>query len=319
MVALGGVVVDDVQDHLDAGRVQRLDHRLELLHLLAQGLLVARRRGVVRMRCQEGERVVAPVVAQPLLDQGAVLDELVDRHQLDRGHPELGQVVGDRGVGQAGVGAAQLLGDVGVELGQPLDVGLVDDRLVVGDVRAPVTLPVEERVDHDAVRHVRPGVVVVARVRVAEVVAEQGLVPVDLAAGCLGVGVEEQLVGVAPQPAGRVPRTVDAVAVALPGLHRRQVAVPDEGVHLGELDPLLRELLALAVDEAQLDPLGDLAEQGEVRAAPVEGRAQRVGRSGPGLHAGSSSLPAPVRARPPRVPARWNDQTIAEASAVTGK
>ena len=88
------------------------------------------------MRGEEREGVVAPVVAQPLLQQGAVLDELVDRHQLDRGDAELGQVVGDRGVGQAGVRAAQLLGDVGVQLGQPLDVGLVDDRLVVGDVRA---------------------------------------------------------------------------------------------------------------------------------------------------------------------------------------
>ena len=30
MVALGGVVVDDVEDHLDAGVVQPLDHGLEL-------------------------------------------------------------------------------------------------------------------------------------------------------------------------------------------------------------------------------------------------------------------------------------------------
>ena len=35
MVALGGVVVDDVEDHLDAGAVERLDHPLELVHLLA--------------------------------------------------------------------------------------------------------------------------------------------------------------------------------------------------------------------------------------------------------------------------------------------
>ena len=37
VVALGGVVVDDVEDHLDAGAVQRLDHALELAHLLAAG------------------------------------------------------------------------------------------------------------------------------------------------------------------------------------------------------------------------------------------------------------------------------------------
>ena len=35
LVALGGVVVDDVEDDLDVGLVQRLDHRLELGDLLA--------------------------------------------------------------------------------------------------------------------------------------------------------------------------------------------------------------------------------------------------------------------------------------------
>jgi hypothetical protein len=36
VVALGRVVVDDVEDHLDAGLVQGLHHLLELLHLLAR-------------------------------------------------------------------------------------------------------------------------------------------------------------------------------------------------------------------------------------------------------------------------------------------
>jgi hypothetical protein len=36
LVALGGVVVDHVEDDLDAGRVQRPHHRLELAHLSAR-------------------------------------------------------------------------------------------------------------------------------------------------------------------------------------------------------------------------------------------------------------------------------------------
>ena len=36
VVALGGVVVDDVEDDLDAGLVQRAHHRLELGHLPAR-------------------------------------------------------------------------------------------------------------------------------------------------------------------------------------------------------------------------------------------------------------------------------------------
>ena len=105
------------------GRVQRLHHRLELLHLLPA--LAGGGVGVVRR--EEADGVVAPVVAQALVEQRAVVDELVHRHQLDRGDAEPGQVVDDRGVGEPGVGAALLLGHLGVQLGQALDVRLVDD------------------------------------------------------------------------------------------------------------------------------------------------------------------------------------------------
>jgi hypothetical protein len=59
MVALGGVVVDHIQDHLDAGGVQRLDHLLELGDLAA-GLP---RAGIARLRGKEVDGVVSPVVA----------------------------------------------------------------------------------------------------------------------------------------------------------------------------------------------------------------------------------------------------------------
>ena len=39
--------------------------------------------GVARLRREEAERVVAPVIAQAALDQVAVVDEGVDRQQLD--------------------------------------------------------------------------------------------------------------------------------------------------------------------------------------------------------------------------------------------
>ena len=59
VVALGGVVVDDVEDHLDPGAVQRLDHPLELAHLLA----AAAGGGVLGVRREVADRAVAPVVA----------------------------------------------------------------------------------------------------------------------------------------------------------------------------------------------------------------------------------------------------------------
>ena len=84
------------------GRVQRLDHRLELLHLAdgtrrAPGVVD----GVAVVRGEEGDRVVAPVVAQAALDEVVVVDELVHRHQLDGRDAERGEVLDDGRVGDA--------------------------------------------------------------------------------------------------------------------------------------------------------------------------------------------------------------------------
>ena len=249
VVALGGVVVDDVEDHLDVGAVQRLDHRLELLHLalrlgaddvgqLARGDAVTGHRVAV-VRGEEGDRVVAPVVAQAALDEVVVVDELVHRHQLDRRDPERGEVVDDGRVGDGRVRAAHLLGHRRVALREALDVGLVDDRVVHPVVRRAVVAPVEERVGDDGARDVRRAVGRVHLVGVVEVVGEAGLVPVDLAVDRLGVRVEQELGRVAPQPLVRVPRSVDAVAVALAGADVGEVGVPAVAVDLGQLDPHL--------------------------------------------------------------------------------
>ena len=154
--------------------------------------------------------------------------------QLDGGDAEAGQVVDGRRVGEAGVGAAQRLGDVGVAGGEPLDVHLVD-RPSRARRAGGRSLPQSKYgLCDDALRHVRRAVVVVARVLVADVVAEARLVPVDRPLDRLGVGVEEQLGRVAAQPLGRVPGPVDPVAVALAGADAGQVGVPAVGVDLLE-------------------------------------------------------------------------------------
>ena len=58
LIALGGVVVDDVEDHFQTGGMQGADHHLELLHRLARRLTG----GVTQVRREEGQGVVAPVV-----------------------------------------------------------------------------------------------------------------------------------------------------------------------------------------------------------------------------------------------------------------
>src|SRR6185436_8749850 len=104
---------------------------------------------------------------------GRVVHELVYRHQLDGGHAQLLEVVDHHRVGQAGVAAADVLGDAGVTHRHSLDVRLVDDGLVVGDPQRAVAVPVEERVDHDRGHRERARVGVVAGGRVTEPIGEQ--------------------------------------------------------------------------------------------------------------------------------------------------
>ena len=170
---------------------------LKLLHLLRRAVAPL---GVVVVGGEEADRVVAPVVAQAPLDEVGVVDELVHRQQLDGGDAEVLEVLDERRVGHAGVGAAQLLGDVGVADRRPLDVHLVDDGVVPRGAQRPVAVPVEERVDDDAAGDEGRRVVVVALVGVGPAVAEHGLVPVDLALDGLGVGVEQELGRVAAVP-----------------------------------------------------------------------------------------------------------------------
>ena len=81
-------------------------------------------------------------------------------------------------------------------------------------------------------------------------------------------GSRSSFADVAPlAAAGRV-RAVHPVAVLLARADTRQVAVPDEAIHLGELNPRLAAIPA--VEQAQLHPLGHLGEQGELVSDPSQ-------------------------------------------------
>src|SRR5206468_3771351 len=115
-----------------------------------------------------------------------------------------------------------------------------------------------------------------------------GPVEQDRALDRLGVGIDQQLGRVeAMALIGRV-RAVDAVAVALAGPDAGQVAVPVEGGALSDLGAFL----GVALEQAQLDALGVLAEQREVRPLAVPRRAERERAAGPHLAAHPSTAPA---------------------------
>ena len=97
---------------------------------------------------EKAEGVIAPVVAQAQVAQAIVLQELVDGHELDGGNAKLFKVVNDGRVGHAGVRAAQLFRYVRMGHGHALDMGFIDDLLIIGNMGAVVAAPVKEGVNH---------------------------------------------------------------------------------------------------------------------------------------------------------------------------
>src|SRR3546814_14202514 len=90
-----------------------------------------------------------------------------------------------------------------------------------------------------------------------DAVAEGGVVPVKLAVQNLGVGVQQQLVGVEAMARLRLVGAMHAVAVVLPRANVVQVAVPDLVGVLRQGDAL-QLAAAGAVEEAELDLLGKI-------------------------------------------------------------
>ena len=246
---LGRVVVDDVEQHLDAGGVEQLDHALELTDHLVR-VRIAR---IGRVRGEEADRVVAPVVAQPDLLQVRLVDEGVHRQQLHARHPEPPEVLDRHRVRHPRVGPAQVLGHPRQQPRHLPDVHLVDDPLVAGDRRGSVLAPVEAGVDDDAPRD-EGGRVTLRAHRGIPLAGLVDDVPVDLR--CVGefpldragVRVEEELGGVVPVAGGGVPRAVGPEPVARPRPDLRDEPGPPAVPGGRELDGALAPFV---VEDAQ--------------------------------------------------------------------
>ena len=137
------MVEDHVEEDLEAGHVESPD-RLAKLPDLSPWLRIG---AVGCVGGEEGDRVVSPVVDEPPVEQEALADEVEHGEQLDRGHAERPAVLDHRLLRQSQVGAAYLGGDVGMELGQPADVGFVDHRVPPGNAGRKIVSPVEGLVD----------------------------------------------------------------------------------------------------------------------------------------------------------------------------
>src|SRR5207248_2493983 len=118
-------------------------------------------------------------------------------------------------------------------------------------------------------------------VALIEEIREDRLVPPYVPIHRFAVRIEKEFRWIAAMSVLRLPRTMHAEAVALPGTDVRPVSVPDETGGFRKIDA---GLISGIVEETQLDTAGHFGENGEIRAGAVESCAERIGISGPDLH-----------------------------------
>src|SRR5262249_24138913 len=120
---------------------------------------------------------------------------------------------------------------------------------------------------------------------VADLVTEQGIIPANVAADGLDVGVEDELSGGEAVAPGGLVRPVDARAVELPRLDVGQVDMPDLVGLFSQGDPLSFRGRLGRIEQTQLDLGSVLREKGEIDAGAVPGGTERIGSSRPDAHA----------------------------------
>ena len=271
-VALGGVVVDDIQDHLDPGCVQAGDGVLEF------GDLACRK--IARVRGKEADRLVTPVIRQLFLHQKAVVDEGLHWQKLDRGHAKAVQMVQHR-VGREAKEAAGMC-DARHLHGEPLHMRLIDDAARQGGHGGAVVAPGKGRVGHDAFGHEARAVAgVQAKVGIARRggIGVKRVRPTRVPGQLPGVGVDQQLVRVEAVAFMRGEGTVRAQTVKLAGHQAGNAAMPDAP---GAFRQRHARNLALPVraKKADVDLRRMVGKDGEIYPVSIKGRAQRAGASG---------------------------------------
>ena len=209
------------------------------------------------------------------------MDELMDRKEFDRGDAEVRQVVRHRRMGQAGVRAADLLGNIGMSLGEALHMGLVDHRLFERDTEALVAFPIEGAFGDDASGHGRGRIEIVEVVGLVEIVPEHRLAPGDVPVDGCRMGVEQELGGIAAQAVGRIPRAVHPQAVPLARADVGQESMPDVRCSFRQRDALLG---SVPIEQAELDGIGHFGRHGDIETLRRGRGAQGKGAAGGWLH-----------------------------------
>ncbi len=96
MIAVSGVVVDDVEDHFETAGVERAHH----LAKLANGVLGRRARRKTRIEREIRDGVVTPVIDEAAHRERELVGVRVHRHQFDRRDAKVFEVRDDWRRGQ---------------------------------------------------------------------------------------------------------------------------------------------------------------------------------------------------------------------------
>ena len=276
LVPFRRVVVYHVQNDLDARVMIGAHHIAKALD--PRRAVVARRRG------KEAQRVIAPEVLQAAIEQVLIVRKPVNRQQLHRGNAEAFDVV-DRGFVPHPLKSPAQLGRNGrVHLGKPFHVALIDNGMRPGHVRPFGVLPVKSiRIDDPAFWRERRAVArVKAQIQLVmpQLIAEMGVVPVDITHQFAGVGVDKQLMRVEAMSVFRVVGAMNAITVQRARLQVRHIAVPDLMGIFRQFQPGDFRFPGW-VEQTELHPLGVSGEQREVDPFPVIIRPQLLTMTGP--------------------------------------
>ena len=246
------------------GAMERLDHVAKLVERPERVLA----RAVGRVRREEGDRRVAPVVR--LAGRAILGVELKDGQQLDGGDAEFLQI--GNLLDQAGIGAALRLGHAGAGMaGETAHVHLVNDRPRGRPAQRRVAFPVVgARIRHHAL-HRRGGVVAGLGGGFTTVLRRHH--------HAAAIRIQQHLGRIEPHPARRIGRPMHTIAIELARLHSRHERVP---VVIGsvcawiQFDGPAGSGIVGPIKEQQLHARGRAGEQAEVRAAAAEGGAERM-------------------------------------------
>ena len=256
------MVEHDIQNHLDTGGVQRLNRIAKLI----QG---ARRvAGIARIQREPGQRVVAPVVAQPHPLQSRLAGELRHRQQFKGADAQRFEVSDHHRVAQRLIRSADGFRQLRIKQGEPFHVRFIKHRFPPRGTRRFIAQPVVTQIHYLRFWRYRGAI---AMIRLPHS-AVQALVVRQIALNPVSAGIEQQLGRVKAVSLRRIPGAMHPVAVAQARPDGSQPAVPDVAAARREIEALL---VALLVEHAQLHPLRVGGEEGEVHPLAVIAGAQR--------------------------------------------